>query len=518
MAKLCKLTMLPGSATAEYANGTVLIDALEEVGVMLPSPCGGKGFCAKCLVKASGALSKPSESENRIIENHEGYRLACQARVEGDVHVSCEIKCDHDGRFRAVKKPDRAGLAVDIGTTSVQVSLKISQNESILLGDFLNPQRRYGHDVISRIAAAKNANAAIDMSRRIRNVIKSMALRSLEEMCFPTDIIDRIVISGNTTMLYLFFGINVAALGENPYRAEYKDINSFQPEDVGMKEFARAELKSMPIFSAFVGGDVVGGFSLSHIGSRKKNTFYIDLGTNGEIVFVNSIGEIRATSCAMGPALEGMNISCGMSAGDGAIIHARLDRDRLIYDMIGDGEPVGISGTALIDITALLLEVGGISCRGNISPLETVLPYPAQIVNGDKGKNIRIRGDIVLTQEDIRNLQLAKAASLAASQMLLEDSGCKAEEVEQVIISGALGRNLNIRNFKKLGFIPDFPNAEYKIAGNTSLEAAEHACSEDDFLRQAQMLRDRMSEVVLAGQDSFRRRFINALDFPHTCT
>lgn len=509
--------MLPGGRTSEFAEGTTLMDALEDMGIMLHSPCGGRGFCAKCLVKASGEFSKPSEEEKRIIKRHRGYRLACQASIEGDVSVSCEGQTKHAARFNVVNKPERAGLAVDIGTTSVQISLKTSKDESILLGDFLNPQRRYGHDVMSRIAAARNKTAADDMTRRIRNAVKNSVLRSLEEMLIPADVIDRIVISGNTTMLYLFFGINVSALGENPYRAEYKDIISFQPENIGIKEFAGAEVKAMPILSAFVGGDAVGGFSLFHLRGNGGGTFYIDLGTNGEIVVVNSHGDIRASSCAMGPALEGMNISCGMNAGDGAIIHARLDGERLAHDIMGEGEPVGISGTALIDIAALLLEMGGIASRGNFSPIETVLPYPLQIVKGDRGKNMRLCENIILTQDDIRNLQLAKAASLAAAQMLLEESQCKEEEVERVIISGALGCNLDTRNFKRLGFIPDFPNADYIIAGNTSLAAAEHACCEDDFLKQAQMLRNHMSEVVLAGTDNFRRRFIKALDFPPSC-
>lgn len=515
--KSCTVTLLPRSEAADFPEETILMDALAEMGVMVPSPCGGRGLCGKCLVRASGNLSQPSDTEDRIITGHEGHRLACQASLNGNVQVVYDESLRREARCYPPLDPSkRAGLAVDIGTTSVQVSLKISKDESIPLGDFLNPQRRYGHDVISRIAAARNKKTADDMTRRIRNAIKTSTLRALEAIGLRTDRIDRIVISGNTTMLYFFFGLDVSPLGTHPYRAECLDLSGFRPADVGMEEFACAEIEAMPILSAFVGGDAVSGFSLYYSDGLKKNTFYIDLGTNGEIVVVNSRGEIRAASCAMGPALEGMNISCGMSAGDGVITHARLEGGTMVYDMMGEGDPAGLSGTALIDIVSLLLESGGITYRGTIAVPGYVLPAPSEIVTSGKGKSVRLWGRLFLTQGDLRNLQLAKGASFAASQLLLEVSECGAEKIERVIIAGALGRNLDMENFRRLGFIPEFPNAEYIITGNASLEAAALACRKDNFLKRAREIRDRMTEVPLAGSDDFRRGFIDALEFaPH---
>jgi uncharacterized 2Fe-2S/4Fe-4S cluster protein (DUF4445 family) len=514
--KSCTVTLLPRIEAAHFPEGTILMDALADMGVMVPSPCGGRGLCGKCLVRASGNLSQPSDTEDRIITGHERYRLACQASLNGNVQVAYDESLPREEQcYPPIDPSERAGLAVDIGTTSVQISLRISKDESIPLGDFLNPQRRYGHDVISRIAAARNKKTADDMTRRIRNAIKTSTLRSLEAMGLRTDRIDRIMISGNTTMLYLFFGLDVSPLGTHPYRAECLDLSGFRPADVGMEEFACAEIDAMPILSAFVGGDAVSGFSLYYSDGLKKNTFYIDLGTNGEIVVVNSRGEIRAASCAMGPALEGMNISCGMSAGDGVITHARLEGGTMVYDMMGDGDPAGLSGTALIDIVALLLESGGITYRGTIAVPGYILPAPSEIVTSGKGKSVHLWGRLFLTQGDLRNLQLAKGASFAASQLLLEASGCGAEKIERVIIAGALGCNLKMDNFRRLGFIPEFPHAEYIITGNASLEAAALACREDDFLKRAREIRNRMTEVPLAGSDDFRRGFIDALEFAH---
>ena len=514
--KSCTVTLKPGSDTANFPEGTVLMDALEDMGVMVPSPCGGKGLCGKCLVRASGDLSQPSDNEEQIITGHEGNRLACQARLEGHVLVAYEEESrGRDARrFPSIDQSARVGIAVDIGTTSVQVSLALSGGESIPLDDFVNPQRRHGHDVISRIAAARNSAVADDLTRRIRNAVRNSALRCLEAMRLRADRIDRIVISGNTTMLYFFFGLDVSPLGAHPYRAKRRDLDGFRPADIGMEEFASAEIEAMPILSAFVGGDAVGGFSLYHFDGLEKNTFYIDLGTNGEIVVVNPRGEIRAASCAMGPALEGMNISCGMSAGDGAITHARLENGNLVYDIMGKGDPMGLSGTALIDIAAMLMERGGMKRNGTLAPQGTVLPAPVEIIAGAGGKKLRLWRRLFLTQEDLRNLQLAKGASLIASQILLEASGCAAGEIKRVVIAGALGRNLDLGNFRRLGFIPEFPHADYIIAGNASLEAAVRACGEKDFLKRAREIRDRMTEVPLAGSEDFRRGFIDALNFP----
>ena len=484
---------------------------------MVPSPCGGRGLCGKCLVRASGDLSQPSGSEERIITGHHGHRLSCQARLNGNVQVFYEKSrpCE-ERRYPSIDPSARVGLAVDVGTTSVQVSLSLPGGESILLDDFVNPQRRYGHDVISRIAAAKNPAAADDLTRRIRKAVVTSVLHSLEVMRFRADRIHRIVISGNTTMLYLFFGLEVSPLGAHPYLAECLDLNSFRPADVGMEEFSGAEIEAMPILSAFVGGDAVGGFSLCHSGNFGESIFFIDLGTNGEIVVVNPRSEIRAASCAMGPALEGMNISCGMNAGDGVITHARLEDGKLAYDMIGGGEPLGLSGTALIDIAALLLESGGMTCRGSLAVPGFDLPAPLEIVAGAGGKSVRLWERLSLSQVDLRNLQLAKGASLAASRMLLEESGCGVGEIKKVVVAGALGRHLDLGNFRRLEFIPEFPNAEYIIAGNTSLDAAARALTDDDFIRRARAMRDRMTEVTLAGREDFLPVFIDSLNFRYS--
>jgi uncharacterized 2Fe-2S/4Fe-4S cluster protein (DUF4445 family) len=513
--KRCEVTIRPGGRKALFPEGTILLDALADMDVMVQSPCGGRGICGKCSVIAGGALNPQTEAEKRFLSGTDRKRLACQAHIRGSVTVRREVAPVIKGRYPSVDPDSTFGVAVDIGTTGVQISLvPAGAGDPFVIDSFINPQMRYGHDVISRIAAAHDGASAADLTRRIRHAVRGSILRALQELSVRPERVSRIVISGNTTMLYLFFGLDVAPLGAHPYHAELRDLEGFSPEEAGMAEFTGAVIRALPIFSAFIGGDAVGGFADFYERGYRENIFFIDLGTNGEIIVANERGEIHGASCAMGPALEGMNISCGMSAGDGAITRVMIESDSLEYEMIGTGKPVGISGTALVDITAFLLERGLLSRRGLLAESGTGLPEPARIEAGPGGRRVRLWEGISLSQGDVRNLQLAKGASLAASRILLRAAGCNAGDIRHVIIAGALGQNLDQGNFRRLGFIPDFSRAAFHVAGNASLGAAERVCREDAFMGMARQTRDRMIEQPLAGSDEFRKEFISALDFP----
>jgi uncharacterized 2Fe-2S/4Fe-4S cluster protein (DUF4445 family) len=509
------VTVSPGGERASFPEGTLLVDALADMGHMAPTPCGGRGVCGKCAVRAEGGLSPLSLKESDALPGQDGWRLACQASLTGDTVVMSGQRAAAGHSYPSPDPSSRLGLAVDIGTTSVQISLvPLDRGEPIPIDSFINPQSRYGHDVISRIAAARDGRVASDMTGRIRAAIRGSLDRAVEALSLDRDRFERIVIAGNTTMLYLFFGLDVQPLGRHPYRAERRDLEGGSPVELGLGGLARAGVRALPILSAFVGGDAVGGFAERRARGFGEGVFFIDLGTNGEIMVSNGRGEVHAASCAMGPALEGMNISHGMTAADGAITRVMAEGDRLSYSMIGEGGPAGISGTALVDLAALLLDRGGMSRRGLLAGSGTPLPAPAEITDGPGGRSVKLWGRIALSQADVRNLQLAKGASLAASRLLLDAAGCSPGDIRHVIIAGALGRNLDPASFKKIGFIPDFPSAEVQVAGNTSLAAAERACRDDGFILHARDLRDRMNEVPLAAREDFRREFVSCLDFP----
>jgi uncharacterized 2Fe-2S/4Fe-4S cluster protein (DUF4445 family) len=511
------LTLKPSGKTRSFPEGTCLADALADMGVMLRTPCGGKGTCGKCRVKATGVISDLSSPETGPQHVTSGLCPACRTNIAGDVRVYIDELHEFRRKTYPSVDPDaRYSIAVDIGTTIVKISLVDCIYEKYyLLDSFLNPQRHYGHDVISRIAASSDPKVFHSLAGRIRRSVFSTVEAALNAMSVEPERIDKIVISGNTTMLYLFFGLDVNSLGRFPYKTAHRDFNEFSPQDLGTDPFGSAMISSLPVHSAFLGADIVGGLALCRSMGFFSRVFFIDLGTNGEIFLINPAGEIYATSCAMGPALEGMNITWGMTAEGGAITHIDLEDDNLRYHMIGNEKPVGVTGTAIIDILSIMLENNIIRKNGAFPPdLQDIhLPAPMACVFDEDIPQIRLWGDIAVTQRDIRNVQLAKGASLAASRILLTAAGCRPDQIEHVIIAGAFGEHLNIEHFKTLGFIPEFQAAIWHFLGNTSLKAAQQACCNNHFCDDAGVLRDSLHEVILSQYRDFGTEFVAAMDF-----
>lgn len=487
------------------------------MGVALRTPCGGKGHCGKCGVHVAGKLSAPTPVEERFMLRHPQMRLACQAAALGDVEVRHEARSGALHRLLPGIDPHlEYGLAVDIGTTTIQTSLvELGGARSFNLDSFLNPQRRYGHDVIGRISASNEPAVFERLLAMLREAIRG----SLEESCraigLSSGAVRRIVFSGNTTMMHFLFGLDVRPIGVFPYTAERVDFEGFSAGELGLDEFPNAQVMALPAASAFLGADLVGGLALTDAMGFSAHSFFIDIGTNGEMFVRNGSGGIFAASCAMGPALEGMNISYGMTADEGAINHLRAGDGLLHCAVIGGGTPRGICGTGIIDALALFLDENLLKKDGAFVATGDVQSslFPDGIKMQDGQKQIRLCEDIVISQRDVRSIQLAKGASLSASRILLLEAGCDPLEIRHVFIAGAFGENLDIENFKKLKFIPEFNNAEYRFLGNSSLQAAARACGSEEFMARARTLRDAISIIELSAHPDFNDEFVRCLDF-----
>jgi uncharacterized 2Fe-2S/4Fe-4S cluster protein (DUF4445 family) len=497
------ITLLPSGIKQLSPSGTLLTDALLEMGIALKTPCGGKGTCGKCRVSIEGTSQEV---------------LACQTNITRNITVHAQPKdIDQDICIPALRPDSRISAAMDIGTTSVRISLvDLSQRDSFEIASFLNPQQRFGHDVISRIAAAGDPANLLVMQNLIRKAINIRLGSVLHTAKIPTEKVEQVVFSGNTTMLYLLFGIDVQPLGRFPYTTRTMDFMGLSARDIGLDCIGSTPAIALPVLSAFIGADLMGGLALCHDLGITRNTFFIDLGTNGELFLLDGKGNAFATSCAMGPALEGMNITWGMTADTGAITHIYKRKEGLGYHMIGSGEPAGITGTALVDMIALLLDNGIIAPNGTFTNnlVNYNLLHPIYLNQNGESRELRFWGDGRLTQKDIRNIQLAKAASLTATRFLLEASGCDEDDIKHVLIAGSFGENLDLKHFSRLGFISRFPNAKFEFLGNTSLKAAEKACMESDFLQHAATLRDKTREIVLSKLPRFQDVFMQSLEFP----
>ena len=494
---MVKLTVFPAARTITVPQGLTVINALDEMGISIDSPCGGRGICGKCLVKASAPSGRPAEV------------LACRCIIQNDLILELSLK--NTARINIappIENETRFAFAVDIGTTNVEISMVgLDSGKSITQAFFMNPQRRYGYDIISRIAAAKDLSIRVQMTNSIRLSIMDSIDTILKKTNIPHSTVERVTISGNTVMTYLFAGLDVAPLGVYPYKLEHADFEEMTASQAGL-DLPKASIFLTPPVSAFIGGDITGALTLVNYMAVKEDVFFADIGTNGEM-FLKNGNNILAASCAMGPALEGMNISMGMTASEGAIAHAALHADTILIETIGGSEPAGFAGTGIIDIIALLLKSGLIRKDGAFNNTAALNFSNA----GLSANGFAIGSNLVLNQNDIRNIQLAKAACLSGALIILREAALTPDEIGLLIVAGSLGANLNIANFKTLGFLPAFSKAKNLITGNTSLAAATRSCLDPTFRDEIKRLKSMVRVIEPASVPDFNEIFLKSSEF-----
>jgi uncharacterized 2Fe-2S/4Fe-4S cluster protein (DUF4445 family) len=297
-------------------------------------------------------------------------------------------------------------------------------------------------------------------------------------------------------MSHLLLGVPVRFLATAPYLAVFSRLPELEAREVGLAIHPRAKVYFAPNIRSYVGGDIASGLLASRLASRRGNLLFIDLGTNGEIV-LKAGGELLATSTAAGPAFEGMNISCGMPALPGAIYEVEDDGTLRVFTL-GGASARGICGTGLIDVIAIALRRGDIAAGGAIRNAQ---------------KKIPVSETIALTQEDVRQMQLAAAAVKTGMRMMLKIAGLSVSDLDGIYIAGAFGSYLNIRNSMELGILPRLEQRKIRFIGNSSLAGAR-------LLLVAQKEREKIESLVakvryfsLASDPEFQNMFISALEF-----
>lgn len=410
----------------EAADGAILSDILIESGNIIPHPCGGKGSCKKCLVSVNGKKE-----------------LSCQYRIKSDIDVvlpeSNEIHSE-SGVNESGVITENCCFCLDIGTTTLALSLvSLDENNIIKVKTVTNPQITFGSDVMTRIEYCRK-NGVTDLQKclieSLNNLITEFEIKKIKSM----------YVSGNTTMLHIFFGIDPSSMGVSPYTPTFLDGKKIKGNEIGLNKIE--EVVSLPCISAFVGADLVAGISYAGLPAENKYNLLIDLGTNAEIVLYNKSNTF-CTSAAAGPCFEGGNIECGMSATNGAI-YSYSDIDK--YKTINNKEPQGICGTGLIDIIAVLLKNGTIDETGYMEIEEFF-----------------ITEEVKLTQNDIRQFQLAKSAVFSGLQVILEKKAITFTNIEKVFISGGFSAKIDIDNATSLGLIPRELKDKVTMLNNSSL-------------------------------------------------
>jgi uncharacterized 2Fe-2S/4Fe-4S cluster protein (DUF4445 family) len=443
----------------------------------------------RAQLKAPG-LSLPLAALSKLGGTTLGPSRPVAAVLYDDREV-LDIEADEAGR-------ELYGLAVDLGTTTLALELVDLRTGKIAdRATAVNAQASYGADVVSRITFAFENG---DNLRRLRTAAVQLVNDLVGGMCrragVPRHRIFDVVVAGNTAMNHILCGVAVDSLALAPFHAVFSVLPPLAAAEIGLALHPQARVYIVPNIKSFVGGDITAGLAASGFAEAPGNGLFVDLGTNGEIV-IKKGGELAATSTAAGPAFEGMNISCGMLAVPGAIQRAEWDNG-FKFRTVDDLPPQGVCGTGLIDILAGALARGLLGRDGRILGPE---------------KRLRLTDRLALTQQDVRDVQLAVGAVRSGIQLMLREVRLSAADLDRVLVAGAFGSSLDLANAVSLGLLPDVPLDRIAFLGNSSLAGARLLLISRPARAAAEALSARIGHVSLATRPDFQDEFVRALEF-----
>ncbi|HMA84525.1 MAG TPA: ASKHA domain-containing protein [Desulfosalsimonadaceae bacterium] len=559
------ITINPIQETVEARPGETLRDILLRNGINIEGPCNGQGTCGQCGVWVESPADVPYTAHKNISAEQAkaGLRLACQVSPRTDMtirlpedfsrdaqriketqqilegeriswgRVASAVKIfenkgqwflRYDGLAEDIKIPGwrgnmaPKGLAVDLGTTSMVVSLiSLGTGEELSTASMLNPQIRYGHDVISRITHGSTPQGLEALFQAVSQGLNRLIREACQDSgTNPKEILD-VVIGGNTTMLQLAAAINPAPLGKIPFRVDIKGGTSYPAERFGLAVNPVARTYIPPIIHAFIGTDVTAGLLMSgEFFKADTRVLYLDVGTNGEIA-INNQGQRFAASTAAGPAFEGSSLSSGMRAGLGALSGASTDGYQLELTTIGHVPVKGVCGSGIVDLVACLLDLGVVDRTGRMKTNKEELQVGPEVLDRleriDGQPVIRLGRSTVFTQQDVRAIQLCKGAIRATVNILLEKAGLQATELERIIIAGGFGFHLNARNLERIGLIPHGTSNKVEFAGNASRSGCVWLLNDIVYRRFLESHVADIGHVSIAGYPGFMDLFVECMEF-----
>ena len=462
-----------------------LLEMLQEKNEYISAPCNGNGICGKCIVRYKSGATEPTKQDREFLSEkqlEQGYRLACQSypteeyKVEiPELEETIEVLSQWENQRTeeilkntaegTAEKTENAlyGICIDIGTTTLAallVNLKTEADCQTAVS--VNHQRTYGADVISRIDASNNGKKW-EMQRCIRQDLQKLVGELAEKEGIRVAQIQRIVIAGNTTMCHLLRGFSCETLGVAPFLpVDLSWMGGSAADFLGMKELD-TKVVILPGISAFVGADIMAGIAKMNMHRSEGYHLLLDIGTNGEMVLGNC-RHMYVTSTSAGPAFEGGNISCGMASIPGVISHVFMEETgKAGFQVIGetDGEnkkqqAIGICGTGMIDLVYELREHQMIAEHGTYSDLYIDTGY-------------ELAEKVKITQNAIRELQMAKAAIRAGVDIIVKKAGIAFDEVDNCYLAGGFGTKIDIKKAAGIGLIPKELEMKTIPAGNAVL-------------------------------------------------
>jgi uncharacterized 2Fe-2S/4Fe-4S cluster protein (DUF4445 family) len=510
--------------SAPACAGLPLFDHAETLGIRVPTSCRKQGKCKECIVEiAEGmeALSPRTEFEEHL---RGAFRLSCQTKpLETDRDIRCHtmrrgamrIETEASGaaaaRVRAAvslpaEGPQRLGLALDLGTTTVVLRLMdLRTGATVAVSSFENPQRFGGAEIMSRIQ--------YDTENRGKLLMRTLAgylTHAIEE--FPVDPMDirEMVIVGNSTMRDLFFGLSVYSIGQNPYRSITEiEVAEGKRATTSLLTSGRTSLLPIhpearvwgaPIISGHVGADAAACMLAVDLAHEDRLTAIMDIGTNTELI-VGNRRRILAASCPAGPAFEGGAIACGMPALEGAIEDVAIDaRGEFHLTVIGGGAPQGICGSGLVALLSELLRTERMNEMGRFT-------------DGSARIDIAPEHGVYLLESDVNELAQAKGANAAGLHAVFSEYGIDFNDIEVFYLAGGFGRHLDVEAAQNIGLIPNLPAARVVQAGNAAIEGASLALLSEEKRAEMEAIVRRVEHCRLETHPRFFDFFVEGCQF-----
>lgn len=619
------------SKQVRVTSGTLVSEAAHQAGINISQPCGGQGRCGRCAVRIIGGTVRRRSTLRLSAEDIEqGYALACQTVIEGDVSIhvppqdkierrlttdltvaevqvpegyhferdqtihrvcltlnppSMDDQTDDLSRLRLALKqqagfdevsislsllqkigqvmrdgdwevtavldvqsgdgsadqreqlidlipghvPDDEpiwGVAIDIGTTTVSLWLVDLVSGRVLAQTAeYNGQIARGEDVISRIVYSSKNGAGEEMRNLVLDTINGLLLKACSRISGMAPIdperIVKAAVVGNSTMIHLLLGIPASSIRLSPFVTAVNHVPLLTAREAGIKINPMGVVDCLPGVASYVGSDITAGVLASGLNDTNKISLFMDVGTNGEIVFGTNEWLVTC-ACSAGPAFEGAGVASGMRATTGAIEEVWINGFNYepSYRVIGGVKPSGICGSGLISLLAELFMTGVIDKAGHLNPMLST----RRIREGEHGpeyviawsEETRHGKDIVITHVDIDNLLRAKGAIYAGYSVLADSVGVPMEMIEQMLIGGSFGKYINIEKAVQIGLLPDLPWDRFKFLGNTAVKGAYYALLSKTARERVRDIASRMTYIELSADNSFYEAFMSALFLPHT--
>ncbi|BBF45395.1 methyltransferase corrinoid activation protein [Lachnospiraceae bacterium KM106-2] len=508
-----KITFMPMNQTIRIENFQTILNAAREAGIYIESSCGLNGSCGKCKVYImKGRMTSLTAEEEKHLTKEEikrGIRLACQVRASEDAVVMVKQTKERKVRnvVRQTEKVESIGIGIDIGTTTIQIRLIDLISKGKLMEQIIyNPQRMFGADVISRITYCYgNKERLVQLQRCLIDSCNEEIHSMLSALGQTSDCIKQYVVAGNTTMGHLFLGCCIDSLGRSPIAPVYKDYPVQAAEQIGLIGNQDTKCYLLPNIGGHVGGDLLACLMTAKLDQKKGNYLLIDVGTNGEIA-VSKQGKIMACSTAAGPAFEGASLQYGMCAKAGAITHVAYYQKKPVIEVLGNVKPIGISGSGIIDGIAEFLRNDIIDRTGLLKE-----EYQSSGVALYEGTTKEER--ISISQEDIRQIQLAKGAIAAGMALILEKAELNVEEIDEFYLAGTFGSHLNVRNAMAIGLLPKMAFNKVKLIGNASCEGTNLVLNGKWNYDEIKEFAKQISHIDLAKDARFEEVFLEKMNF-----